>query len=291
MIPNTLRALFAAAALLVAAPAWAQADDPLEGLDDGPGSEVDPGDGLDDILNGPDDTIPQTAGDERAALLTEPTSEELPPPPPKKKRTIQTLQRKTFMKIGRYEATPMLGFVTNDPFINRYLLGAGFAYHVTEIFAVEAQGVFSPDLGEADWKPITKQIILENAVTPDISKIQFYGTVNFQFSPIYGKVAVIGKNIVMFDIFGVFGTGVVNTKDDLVALQKEGDPAATITQSQIHPTITFGGGLRTIFSESFAIRLEGRGLSYIEVLESTTLEMKNNFTVLVGASFFFPGMD
>ena len=81
------------------------------------------------------------------------------------------------MKIGRYEATPQVGFVTNDPFINRYLLGAGFGYHVTEIFAVEAQGIFSPDLNEADWKPITRQIINENQVTPDISKIQFYGTV------------------------------------------------------------------------------------------------------------------
>ena len=31
-------------------------------------------------------------------------------------------------------------------------------------------------------------------------------------------------------------------------------------------------------------------MSYIEVLESTTLEMKNNFTLLTAASFFFPGM-
>lgn len=274
-----LKIAFAATALALSAPALAQDDDPL-------GDDV-----LDDILTGPDETQPQTAGEERAALLTEPSAEELPPPPPAKKRVIQTLQRKNFMKIGRYEATPQLGFVTNDPFINRYLLGAGFGYHVTEIFAIEAQGVFSPDLGDADWKPITRQIINENQVTPDISKIQFYGTVNFQFSPIYGKVAVIGKNIVMFDIFGVFGTGIVNTRDDLKALDKETDPRATITESQFHPTMTFGGGLRTVFSETFAIRVEGRGLSYIEVLESTTLEMKNNFTVLVGASFFFPGMD
>lgn len=266
-----------AATLLLAAPAWAQ-DDPLGD------------DGLDDIL-GTDDTRPDTAGEERAALLTTPTAAELPPPPPAKKRTIQTLQRKTFLKIGRYEAAPQLGFVTNDPFINRYLLGAAFSYHVTEIFAVEAQGIFSPDLGDGDWKPITKQIINENQVTPDISKIQFYGTVNFAYSPIYGKVAVLGRDIIIFDIFGVFGTGVVNTRDDLEALQKVGDPAASITESQVHPALTFGGGLRTIFSETFAVRLEGRSLSYIEVLESTTLEMKNNFTLLMGASFFFPGMD
>lgn len=54
--------------------------------------------------------------------------------------------------------------------------------------------------------------------------------------------------------------------------------------------MNFGGGVRVIFSESFAVRFEGRGLSYIEVIEGTTLEMKNNFMLLASASFFFPGM-
>ena len=270
--------MIATAALsFMATPAYAQAD------------EAD--DVLDDILGGPDETQPQSVADETSSLMQEPSSTELPPPPPAKKRVIQTLQQKTFMKIGRYEASPHLGFVTNDPFINRYLLGADFAYHVTEIFAVEFAGNFSPDLGTADYKGITNQIIDKNSVTPDISKIQFYGTASFQYSPIYGKVAVVGNNIITFDIFGVFGTGIVNTKDDLIALQKEDDPAAQATQSQMHPTINFGGGLRVVLSEGFAVRFEGRGLSYIEVLESTTLEMKNNFTLLAGASFFFPGMD
>ena len=274
---TTLRAstiaMASALALFASGPAFAQDDD----FD------------LDDIIGSPDGE--QTVGQERQALLTEPSTEELPPPPPAKRRVIQTLQRKNFMKIGRYEVAPSLGFVTNDPFINRYLLGAGFGYHITEIFAVEATGFFSPDLGEQDWKPITDQIINENQVTPDISKIQFFANVNFQYSPIYGKVAVLGNNIVNFDIFGVFGTGIVNTKDDLVALGKEDDPHAQATQVQMHPSLNFGGGLRVIFSESFALRVEGRGVSFIETIEGTTLEMKNNFTMLAGASFFFPGME
>jgi outer membrane beta-barrel protein len=279
MIPSlrsSLLAVTALAALVFAPAAHAQDDDDFD---------------LDDIIGTGDDTQPQTVGAERAALLTEPSAEELPPPPPAKRRVIQTHQRKNFMKIGRYEAAPMLGFVTNDPFINRYLLGGGFGYHITEIFAVEATGFFSPDLGEADYKPITVQITEQNQVTPDISKIQYFGNVNFQFSPIYGKVAVLGNNIVNFDIFGVFGTGVVNTRDDLEALDKTEDLNAQATQVQIHPTINFGGGLRIILSEGFALRLEGRGVSFIEVLEGSTLEMKNNFTMLAGASFFFPGME
>ena len=94
-----------------------------------------------------------------------------------------------------------------------------------------------------------------------------------------------------FDVFGVFGTGVVNTADDLTALDKENDLEAQATANQLHPTLNFGGGLRIILSEGFAVRVEGRGVSYIEVLEGTTLEMKNNVALLAGASFFFPGMD
>jgi len=249
-------------------------------------------DDLDDILGPGDPTVPESAREEREALLseTDSPSTELPQED-SEKRIIKTLQRKNFMKIGRWELAPHVGFVTNDPFINRYLGGVSGAYHITEIFAVELAGSFSPDFGEADWKPITDQIINENQVTPDISKIQYFGTVQFQYSPIYGKVALMGRNIIMFDIFGAFGTGVVNTRDDLEALQKEDDPRAQATSVQMHPTLNYGGGARVVFSPGFALRLEGRGLSYIEVLESTTLEMKNNMILMLSASFFVPGMN
>jgi outer membrane beta-barrel protein len=245
-------------------------------------------DDLDDIF-GTDDTQPTTVAEERDSLLNE--SGDTPEAKSSKKRVIKTLQRKNFVKVGRYEVGPHVGFITNDPFLNRYLVGASGTYHVTEIFGVELAGTFSPDFGEGDYKPITGQIINENQVTPDISKIQMYTNVNFQFSPIYGKVALLGRNIVNFDIFGIFGTGVVRTVDDLNALDAEGDPVAEATRSQFHPTLNYGGGVRVIFSQAFVLRVEARGLSYIEVLESTTLEMKNNMTMLINASFFFPGME
>ncbi len=208
-----------------------------------------------------------------------------------RRRVIKTLQQKTFLKLGRYEASPFLGFVTNDPFINRYLLGGNFLFHPTEIFAFEFSGVFSPDFGQADWKPITDQLVNENRVSPDISKIIFYGTTSFQFSPIYGKLAVLGEDIINFDIFGAFGTGFVHTADDLEALQAVNDPRAEATASQNHPTMNFGGGFRVIFSDNFALKLEGRSMIYIETVNSTTLEYKNNLMVQSGVSFFFPNVE
>jgi outer membrane beta-barrel protein len=246
----------------------------------------------DDIFGDEVEPPEPTARDERAALISEADQAEVVLPDERpRKRVIQTFQRKNFLKINRAEAAFLGGFVTNDPFVNRYLINLGLGYHITEIFAVEVSAYLAPDFGDADYKPITNQIIAQNNVTPDISKIQFFGTGTFQFSPIYGKIAVGQNQIINFDLFGLFGTGIVNTRDDLEALQKEGEPKAEATRSQNHPTLNYGGGVRVIFSKTFAARIEGRGLSYIEVLDSTTLEMKNNFTLLAGASIFFPGMD
>lgn len=239
-------------------------------------------DEIDDAIEGGPDQSGSVRS-EKAALQNEvavQTADE-----DRRRRIIKTLQQKEFMKIGRYEVSPQIGFVTNDPFINRYLAGVGLTYHVTEVFGVEFNGTVSP-LG--NQKPITQQIIEENNVTPDISEIQWFGSMTFDYSPIYGKVAV-GQQIIMFDLFGAFGGGVVNTRDDLEALSKTTDADALATESQLHPSLNYGGGLRVVFSKAFALRLEGRGLSFIEVVESDNLEMKNNFMLLTGASIFFGG--
>ena len=209
----------------------------------------------------------------------------------KKRRVIKTIQRKSFSKKGRFEASPHFAFVANDPFLNRYIVGTGINYNITEIFAVEANLDFSPDLGDADWKPLTKQLIEENHVSPDISKLTYFGNVNFLFSPIYGKVAVVGRNIINFDIYGSFGMGATRTSDDLKALDTtSGDDRAEVSQHQTHPTTNFGGGARVIFGKNIAARLEGRSMVYIETVNATTLEMKNNMIIQLSVSFFFPSM-
>jgi outer membrane beta-barrel protein len=245
---------------------------------------------LDDLLGEDETETPETSSrQERDALLAE-EAEAAIPEEERRRRIVQTFQRKSFLKKDRYEGSPHIGFITNDPFVNRYLVGASLAYHVTEVFALEVSGTFSPTFGTFDYKYITEQLKENNQVTPDISRIQFFASGAVQFSPIYGKLAVGANQIILFDLFGVFGTGVVRTQDDLEALQKENDPDAQATENQFHPTLNFGGGARVILSESFAFRVEGRGLSYIEVIEGTTLEMKNNFALIASASLFFPGM-
>ncbi len=266
-IPRIVRPALVALGLFAAPAAFAQAETDLDDFDlsDEPtstvGSEVQ--DLRDDEVETEDDT----------------------PTVKRKKRVIKTLQRKTFMKIGRTELGLGAGLVTNDPFINRYIIRGDVGYHFTEVSALQVEVGLSPDFERSDWKQITRQIVEENGVTPDISKILGYGNVTLQYAPIYGKVAS-GNAIINFDIYGLFGTGVVYTADDLEALQSENDEIAVKTANQVHPTLNFGGGARIVFGRNLALRIEGRGLSYIEVLESLNLEMKNNFIVQANVSYF-----
>ena len=283
---KTFRTIIVLLAATLSGVAWAQ-DDSSD-------------DELGDILGGPSSSDDDSAEDETADFRSGNTGSTigarnedivLVEDDGGKKKLIKTLQRKNFSKMGRWEASPHVAFVANDPFLNRYIVGTGLNYNLTEIFAVELNMDFSPDLGDTDWKPLTKQLIEENHVSPDISKLTYFGSATFLFSPIYGKVAVVGRNIINFDIFAAFGMGMTRTSDDLQALDTEAtDDRAVVTQHQMHPTTNFGGGARIIFSENLAFRAEARSLVYIEAVNATTLEMKNNLLIQGSVSVFFPAL-
>lgn len=245
---------------------------------------------------GDDDSPEDSVKSEREAVKSgkaTSASPTLPGEDDKRRRIIKTIQKKNFMKIHRFEVGPSLGFVANDPFLNRYIVGLVGDYHMTEVFALELQFGYAPILGQGgendpDWKDLSKQLLLKNSVSPDISKLTAHGSAALAFSPIYGKAAV-GRSIVIFDIYGYFGLGVTQTTDDLVALQND-EESAVLTQNQVHPTSVMGGGARVAFSEGVAARIEGKSMSYIETVNSTTLEMKNNFILQANVSFFFPGI-
>ncbi len=289
-IATLLRCLPVLTAL--ALPLTASAQDEEE---DAPAEEDDST--LDDILSG--EKREETAGEERRDLergeigdkVGARTEEAIEIDEDERRKVIiKTLQKKDFLKLGRWEASPHAAYVANDPFLSRYIIGAGVGYHLTEIFALEANLDYSPDFGKADWTSLTTQLVEENSVSPDISKMAFAGSLSFLYSPIYGKVA-IGRRIIAFDIYGAFGGGAVVTNDDLDALQTDStDDRAVITQTQTHPTTNMGGGLRVSFTPNLAARFEGRSMVYIETINATTLEMKQMFIVQGAFSVFFPTM-
>ncbi len=126
-------------------------------------------------------------------------------------------------------------------------------------------------------------------MSPVISKLTSFRSATFMFSPLYGKAAVVGRRIINSDIFAAFGMSMTRTSESLEALDAEQDNERAVrTQHQVHPTTNFGGGARIIFGENLALRLDGRSMVYIETVNATQLEMKNNFLIQGAVSVFFP---
>lgn len=291
---HTTRTTLVLLAALFCGPAIAESTESNDGIAQDEGD-----DDLGDILGGPDDSEQSSeqeaqdfaSGNTGTNIGARQEDVEIVEGDSGKKRLIKTIQRKTFSKKGRWEASPHIAFVANDPFLKRYIVGAGINYNLTEIFAIELSLDFSPDLGESDYKAVTSQLINENSVSPDISRLTYFGSASMLFSPIYGKVAVTGGNIINFDIYTAFGMGMTATQECLECLDAADDPGPTIaTRDQVHPTTNFGAGARVIFNENLAVRLEGRSMIYIETVNSTQLEMKNNLIIQGAVSMFFPAM-
>jgi hypothetical protein len=166
-----------------------------------------------------------------------------------------------------------VGTLTNDPFVYRHAVTVGAQYRPQAHVAFGVDVRYFPDLGESDWKGLTKQLVEENHVSPDISKMMYSGTVNLGLFPL----STTKERFVVESRVGVLvSVGVVRTSDDLEALDTtSGDDRAEVTQHQMHPC----GGASIVgdfWWGKNGLRLRRELINYIEVVNATTLEMKSN---------------
>ena len=216
---------------------------------------------------------------------------------------VKVIQKKFFLKYRRVEFTPQIGYVGNDHFIRRFAVGAAIGYHINEVLEVEVLLSYLPDLAETDYKPLTKRFRNEEEVVPDISRVTFLGVFNFAVSPIYGKVELGTLRIINYDIYVGAGAGLAQTKDDTAIIRSPCDQYTTVRErkadtangcdyvDQAHFVTNVGGGLRIVFNDWIGVRLDARQFTHIEQVYregDIGLEMKQNFMISFGASFFFP---
>lgn len=169
--------------------------------------------------------------------------------------------------------------VTNDPFLNRTGVRLGTSIAPAPWVEFGPSFIFFPILGnggenDADWKPLAKQLLTENSVSPDISKM------DWELQAVVRVRAVSYETGAWtFAIGALAGAAAVHTQDDPIALQVDpGDPAFSATANQVH----FGpvaGLYWDALSGNFGLRFRAEKVGYIETIYSTTLEMKNNMVV------------
>ncbi|MBJ93336.1 MAG: hypothetical protein CMP23_02550 [Rickettsiales bacterium] len=220
----------------------------------------------------------------------------------KRRGLVKVIQKKFFLKYRRLELTPHVGYIGNDNFIRRFAVGASIGYHINDLLSIETTISYLPNLKENDYKALTNQFKDGSEVVPDISKVIFLGVVNAALSPIYGKVELGNLRIINYDLYFSAGIGVAYSEDDTEIIEQ---PECSGDQYEInkneencryvkqwHFVSNAGGGFRVVFNEWIGVRLDARGYTHIEQVYREQgdigLEMKQNFMISLGASFFFP---
>jgi outer membrane beta-barrel protein len=183
---------------------------------------------------------------------------------------IKAVARKTFVKTGRFELQPSVMVTVNDAFFRSFAAAGRVSWHLNEAFALEIGGAYIPPFIVQELEPV--DLLREQLALINLNDEVFaLADVGVTFSPLYGKVAVLGDGIIQFD--GFLSAGVGATFDN----------GADI----VHPTMDIGVGARVFLTRWLVVRGDLRDYIYPqEKLGISTLQ--NLLFVSVGLGFYFP---
>lgn len=181
------------------------------------------------------------------------------------RRRYRGVQERLFQKALRHELSVMGGVYSADLLSSWALVQGAYTFHATEALGLELS--FSYTRARSELVRIIENdrgIVLFRVENP----VFVYGG-HLLWSMAYGKVRWLGGSISRFDFYLAVGGGV--------------------TDNQTARGLTFSGGfgLKFLFGEWFAIRLDVRD----QVLQQELLgesEIVNNITATLGLSIFMP---
>jgi outer membrane beta-barrel protein len=187
---------------------------------------------------------------------------------------VKAVQRKGFLKRGRFEVAPILSLSLNDAFYQKIGGGLRLAYSLQDSFAVAVRGSY--------YTPFRTDNVLEGKIglSSQLLSSQLYGQVMLDgvWSPVYGKASFLADSIVHFDLFLAGGFGAVWSATSL-APRNEGP----------HPAAEVGGGIRFYPREWMAFELGLMATFYPDQpVVSVPATVQTVFVANVGISFFFP---
>jgi outer membrane beta-barrel protein len=205
---------------------------------------------------------------------------------------VKAVQRKGFLKRGRFEVAPVFALTVNDAFYQKFGGGLRLAYNFQDSFALALRGVTyrKPELSDPrSWQPAP--IRTDNARAGKIAfggqllSSQIYDQVMLDgvWSPVYGKVSFLQKHIVHFDLYLAAGFGLVWTATSEKPREEGPGPGNSKFATD------FGGGLRFYPKDWMAFDLGMMATLYPDrPIVGLPATVQKVFVANVGVSFFFP---
>jgi len=185
---------------------------------------------------------------------------------------VKSVQRKVYLKKGRFELAPLITLSVNDPYYSKVGAAVRGAWYLADTLAISAR-VSAMQVLPSDDVRIAKRTF-QSRIFYSVPQWSAMGDV--EWSPLYGKVAFL-NDILHFDAYVLGGMGVVNTV--MSAVDNRGPSLAA----------DLGVGVRFVARDFLAVNVALINTSYVDQpLNTSKGATQNIMTVNAGISVFFP---
>jgi outer membrane beta-barrel protein len=280
------RYLAAATVLLVTVPSGSARAQGFEGLDLSDDSKKD--EKKDEKKKGPpkdelDLSVPEKRPDAKSGAEKEERTPLKPGLPAVERDVTQddrvkSVQRKLYIKRGRFELAPAAVINVNDPYYTRVGGQIRAAFYPSDTLAIAGRFALMQTLPSDDVRQAART--LQSRIF--FSVPYWTATADVEWSPLYGKVSFL-NSILHLDGYLLAGGGVVFTERTGTTDPATGQPRP------INPAFDLGLGLRFVVKDFFAVNLGLVNTTYVETPRGTNKGVTQNLMMLtVGVSFFLP---
>ena len=229
-------------------------------------------------------------------------------------KSRQAVENRFFLKQERFEISPVIGYVPNNPFAVRYVGGAVLGYHFNEVFSAQAQISYSPDLGEQDLKGLVG-VLLDRAYNAGaevdfqqpLDKVELSAAFGIAWAPFYGKINLVGETVLNFDLYGFAGAAMLSKSNFIATYDESADPFLgedvvilgedTAAPNEVLVAPVIGIGQNYFLNQMMSFKIDARAAFYVDQkpqydpnVAVTESRLYNNFIVSGGVGFFFPKM-
>ena len=196
-----------------------------------------------------------------------------------KEAEMGVVQNRRYSKVNRFDLGFQSGILSSDPFLSTHASGLTLGYSFTETWGVRSIA----------WKAIAagssaRRALEQTGKKASTNEPEGYAGAEAVFSPIYGKLSVLGKSIIHYDFHLLGGVGVT-------FLENPSYPSGLTGHA--------GVGQQMFLRRNLAMQVDYRMMVYREHLREKEipsrlgedLGARTNFThaITLGVNWFFGG--
>jgi outer membrane beta-barrel protein len=191
---------------------------------------------------------------------------------------VKSVQRKLYLKRGRFELTPYVMYSVNDPYYSKFGGAIRVAFYPADALAISVRAALMQVIPSDDVRPAKRDFHSKIF----FSVPQWSVMADFEWSAMYGKVSFL-NSILHLDAYVLGGAGVVRTETSGV------DLGAGLARPPVNAAFDLGVGVHFVAKDFFAVNVALINTTYVDQPAGTTKGAAQNvMAIFAGFSLFIP---